>query len=226
MKIHYLFHSIDEFDNEYQDPKSFIETDDNLQYEDSILYTTEEKATSEVDPDERRQSIHSNEPPSLEEFQVPFQTKPNKLRPSAFAITSTPDEDTNESPPQSDTNLSSHKDNKSDLEPNETSYQMEREEDISSSLRNQTEEDHSIPHISSGITRDDNLHESNIFLPQDTTKQSSGDTSFADVEGKIRTSLIGIPFFYLEIDLSTSQKLETKSDDNDDPNLARIMQGS
>jgi hypothetical protein len=32
--------------------------------------------------------------------------------------------------------------------------------------------------------------------------------------------------FTLEVDYSTSQKLEIKSDDDDDPNLAAIIRGS
>lgn len=40
---------------------SFVENDENIQYEDSISYPTDEKGPSEIDGHEHRQSVHSIE---------------------------------------------------------------------------------------------------------------------------------------------------------------------
>lgn len=213
--------------------KSLNESDDNLLYEESVSYTADEKAMNEVDHKASRESIYSTGPSSVEEFQVSYQTKPNDVRSSSFTLTDKLQEENKQILSQSETNLSSSKDdNKSEFQQDEILTQIKREEDISSSFMNQTEENKSTENLSSVINNnnDNNLTEFNYSLLQDIIKQSSRNSSLTDIEGKISIYLFIILTisFSTEVDDSTSQKIEAKSDENendDDPNLSIIMQG-
>ena len=63
------------------------------------------------------------------------------------------------------------------------SYRLVREEDISSSFQNQTEENDSANNISSTITGDPNLTEFASLLLQETRKPLSDIASASDPEG-------------------------------------------
>ncbi len=160
-----LSHLIDAFGNENQSTNSFLEIDDIVQYEDSVSYTTDEKALSEVDRNEQRQSPHSIEPLLTEDSEVPQHTEPNESQSASFPLPSTSQEQRTENLVES--------------------YELAREEDISSSLRKPTEEKHSTINISSTITSDHNLNEFSSLLSQDTKKPLSDHASSSDVEGTI-----------------------------------------
>ncbi|CAF1217905.1 unnamed protein product [Rotaria sordida] len=107
----------------------------------------------------------------------------------------------------------SNNDNKLELKQDDISEQTQREEEISSSLTSQTQENYTTDYFSSTIIssdhNDDKIDERNSLLPRDGSKQSSSNTSLSNIE---------------EVDLPTSQKVEITSEHDNDPNLAVIIQ--
>ena len=158
-----LSHLTDAFGNENVSTHSFAENDDIVQFEESVSYTTDEKALSEVDRNEPRQSPYSAEPLLREDSEISQHAEPNESESITFVSPSTSPEHRTE-----------------DLF---KSYRLVREEDISSSFQDQTEENDPANNISSKIPVDSNLTEFASLLLQETRKPLSDIASSSDIEG-------------------------------------------
>ncbi len=134
---------IDDFSSENPLTKSFVETDENFQSEESASYTNDEKTTSEIDRNEQ--------PWTLDEF-ADAQSKPDESDSSTLVLTGTTADERKATRSQSDTT-------KTELPHEETSYQRRREEELTSSFPNPTEENNATDPISSATTTDPQLNE-------------------------------------------------------------------
>lgn len=102
--------------------QSFTENDDNVQYEDSVSYETDEKVLSDIDHHEHRHSSHSIEQLSSADADILSTDKSTESRSSPIAFSGAIDE---------------------------PKTQVQGEEDINSSPRKPIEETHPTENISS-----------------------------------------------------------------------------
>ncbi|CAF3156375.1 unnamed protein product [Rotaria sp. Silwood2] len=197
-----------EYNIENQLSKPFDEFDDNLEHEESIQNVIDESGAT----NERDQSRHHIESSAIEEFETSLDTKINESQSLLLTLSNIQQDERQQSPSQVDKNILLDNDNKLELKQDDISEEMQREEEISSSLTNPTQENYTTDYFSSTIITDDhkndNIDESNSSLSQYKHKQSSSDT-LSDIQ---------------EVDLPTSQKVDITSDDDDDPSLMVIMQ--
>ncbi|CAF3772870.1 unnamed protein product [Rotaria sp. Silwood1] len=174
------------------------------------------KSFNEIDHHEYDQSIHFIESSQIEQYENPLDTKLNESQSLSFSLSDIKQDERQQSFSPTNLNILSDYDNKLELKQDDISEEIQREEEISSSLTDQTQNDYSTDFTSSLIINDDhkNDNEEDKFNPlptQDINKQLSRNTSLSDIQ---------------EVDdLPISQKIEIISDDDDDPSLAVIMQG-
>ncbi|CAM4782059.1 unnamed protein product [Rotaria magnacalcarata] len=185
---------------------SLGETDNNVELEESTLYVIHER---EIDDNEPDPSIPSRELPSKKDYELSIDTT---LNDSELLSASIQQEETKRSPSSSFIIIVSDDDKSSELKQDETLEQIQREEEISSSLIGPVSESNTVCRIVTTIITSDNVdnntNENNPLPLPDTSEPLP-----------IYVSSTGV-----EVDKLTSRNVETIYDDEDDPSLAAIME--
>ncbi|CAM2724985.1 unnamed protein product [Rotaria socialis] len=189
-----------------QSNASLGETDDNFEREESTLYIIHE---TEIGDNESDPSILSNELSSKKDYEFFIDTT---LNGSELLSASIQQEERKQSSSLPFIIIVPDDDNSSELKQYETLEQIQREEEISSSLIDPVSENSLVSRIATTITTsdtvDNNANENNPLPLPDTPEPLP-----------IYVSSTGV-----EVDKPTSRNVETISDDEDDPSLAAIME--